>query len=202
MAPAPRFFVAEGDPPSKQSILRAALKLFVRHGIWGTSVRMIGEEAGYTNPALFKFFESKDALALHLFERCYTRLASAVERAVRGKPFAEALEGVVDAYLSAMDEDLEAVVFVQDSLRELWPRAASAVRQRSVLGLLEALFERGLREGAVAGYSGTEVPVAALAGLLAQFGRMAYFGEIRGPVRESRADLLRAVRGMAKASKR
>lgn len=198
MRSAPRFFLVEGDAPSKQSILRAALKLFVRHGISGTSVRMIGEEAGYTNPALFKFFESKDALALYLFERCYARLCAAIDRAARGKPFAEALEAVLDAYLEAMEEDLEAVVFVQDALRELWPRASAPVRERSILGALEAMFERGRSEGAVAGYRTNEVPVAALVGLLAQFGRMAYFGEIQGPARKWRADLERAIRGMAR----
>jgi AcrR family transcriptional regulator len=202
MDAAPRFFLLEGDPPSKQCILRAALKLFVRHGISGTSVRMIGEEAGYTNPALFKFFESKDALALYLFERCYVRLHAAVERAAREETFAAALEAVLDAFLDAMEEDLEAVVFVQDALRELWPRASAPVRARSILGALEALVERGRREGAVAGYRTSQVPVAAIVGLFAQFGRMIYFGEIPRPARQWRGDLMQAIRGMAKPSKR
>jgi AcrR family transcriptional regulator len=198
MSSTPRFFIADQDPPSKQSILRAALKLFVRHGLDGTNVRMIGDEAGYTNPALFKFFASKDALALYLFERCYGRLYSAVERAATGKPFDEALGAVLDAFLGEMTEDLEAVLFVQDTLRELWPRASPSIRKRSIIGVLHALFRRGLREGAVEGYRSPDVPVAALVGLLAQFGRMAYFGEIEGPAARWRKDLELALTRMVK----
>lgn len=188
-----RFFLSAGDPPSKQGILRAALKLFVKHGLAGTNVRMIGKEAGYTNPAMFKFFDSKDALALYLFERCYERLYRQIARAAVRASFHEALAGVIDAFLTAMDEDLEAVLFVQDSLRELWPLLPVATRRRSILRTLRALFERGVGDGAVVGYSSPDVPVAALVGLLAQLARMVYFGEIEGPARMRRGELELAV---------
>lgn len=194
-----RFFVSEGDPPSKQAILRAALKLFVEHGLDGTNVRMIGAEAGYTNPAMFKFFESKEALALYLFERCYERLYHSVAKAAEGRPFREALGAVIDAFLAAMDEDLEAVLFVQDSLRELWPRLPTGVRRRSILRTLRQLFERGVREGAVIGFRSADVPVAALVGLMAQHGRMRFFGEVDGaagdPGDELRLALIRMIGG-------
>jgi len=175
----PRWFISEADPPSKQSILRAALKLFVKHGLAGTNVRMIGAEAGYTNPAMFKFFGSKDALALYLFGRCYERLYRLVESAAARGSFGEGLEGVLDVFLSQMDDDLEAVLFVQDSLRELWPRLPASAHKNSILRALRGLIERGIREGAVTGYRSPDVPVAAVIGVLAQFGRMVYFGEIK-----------------------
>jgi AcrR family transcriptional regulator len=195
---APRFFLSEGDPPSKQGILRAALKLFVKHGLAATNVRMIGREAGYTNPAMFKFFESKDALALYLFERCYERLHRKIEWAADGRPFREALGRVIDVFLTAMDEDLEAVLFVQDALRELWPRLPASARKRSILRTLRALFERGIREGAVTGYPSPDIPIAALIGLMAQLGRMIYFREIEGPARLRRRELDLALTGMLK----
>ena len=185
----PRCFVSQGDPPSKQAILRAALALFVKHGLDATNVRMIAAEAGYTNPAMFKFFESKDALALFLFECCYDRLQRAVAAAAGHGAFRESLAGVVDAFLSQMDEDLEAVLFVQDSLRELWPRLPARVRKRSILRALRDLFERGIRERAVSGFRTSDVPVAALVGLVAQVGRMIYFGEMEAPARSHRAEL-------------
>ncbi len=185
----------EDDPPSKQAILGAALRLFVRHGLEGTSIRRIGEEAGYTNPALFKFFPSKDALALHLFERCYERLYQRLAPAVAGG-FGTALDRVIDAFLELMAEDLEAVLFVQDSLRELWPRLPERARRHSILGLLEELVARGMREGAVVGYRSAEVPVAALVGLVAQLARMLYFRELQGPVDQHRDELRLAVTRM------
>lgn len=194
----PRFFLSEGDPPSKQSILRAALKLFVNHGLAGTNVRMIGKEAGYTNPAMFKFFDSKEALALHLFERCYENLHRRVEAAAAREPFRAALGGVLDAFLAAMDEDLEAVLFVQDALRELWPRLPASARRRSILRTLRELFERGIREGAVGGYRSPAVPVAAVVGSTAQLARMVHFGEIEGPAHRWKGELELALTRMTK----
>jgi len=187
--PHSRFFVSDDDPPSKQSILQAALTLFVRNGIAGTSIRMIGAAAGYPNPAMFKFFDSKEALALYLFERCYGRLYGSVERATARGTFAEALAGVVDAFMDAMDEDLEAVLFVQDSLRELWPQLPPPARKRSILRLLRHLFERGVETHAVVGYGSTDLPVATLVGLMAQLARMLYFREVDGPARRLRGEL-------------
>jgi len=194
----PRCFVSEGDPPSKQSVLRAALELFVEHGVHATNVRMIAKAAGYTNPAMFKFFASKDALALFLFERCYGQLHRAVEDAAGRGAFREALAGVVDAFVSQMDDDLEAVLFVQDSLRELWPRLPARARKRSILRALREMFERGIREGAVTGFPSTDVPVAALVGLMAQLGRMLYFGEVEGSARAQGASLELAIGRMLK----
>ncbi|BDG05311.1 TetR/AcrR family transcriptional regulator [Anaeromyxobacter oryzae] len=196
--PATRCFVSDEDPPSKQGVLRAALELFVEHGLDGTSVRMIAERAGYTNPAMFKFFDSKDALALHLFERCYDRIFGAFETAAARRPFEEALQGVLDAFVSLVEDDLEAVLFVQDNLRALWPRLSAAARKRSMLRLFRDLFERGVREGAVTGYRAPDVPVAALVGLMAQLGRMAYFGELAGPARLHRGELELAVTRLLK----
>jgi TetR/AcrR family transcriptional regulator, repressor of fatR-cypB operon len=192
--PARAWLLSEDDPPSKQAILDAALRLFVRQGLAATSIRRIGEEAGYTNPALFKFFEGKDALALHLFERCYARLHVRVAAAAAGGTFDEALDRVLDAFLALVEEDLEAFLYVQDTLRELWPRLPAAARKRSILRVLGELVERGKREGAVFGYRTPDIPVAAAVGLLAQFARMAYFGELALPVHEHRRELRLALR--------
>jgi AcrR family transcriptional regulator len=185
----PRFFLSETDPASKQGVLRAALSLFARRGLDGTTIRMIGEQAGYTNPAMFKFFASKDALALHLFERCYGRLHAAVTAAAAEAPFNAALRAVIDALLAAMEEDLEAVLFVQDSLRELWPKLPAAARRRSIIGDLRALFARGIGDGAVSGFASPDVPVAILLGSMAQLARMAYFGELPKAPAAWRAEL-------------
>jgi AcrR family transcriptional regulator len=184
-----RAFLSEADPASKQGILRAALSLFARHGLDGTTIRMIGTEAGYTNPAMFKFFASKDALALHLFERCYGRLQEAVAKAAATAPFHAALRAVVDALVAAMEEDLEAALFVQDSLRELWPKLPAAARRRSIVSDLRALFARAIREGAVSGFAYPDVPVAILLGSMAQLARMAYFDELPKAPAAWRAEL-------------
>jgi len=184
MSPSPkrgRFFIADDDPASKRAILEAALRLFVEHGLSATNVRMIGAAAGYSNPAMFKFFETKEALSLYLFERCYARLFVDVHAAASAPAFDDALSRVVNAFLGAMDRDLEATLFVQDSLRELWPKLAPSARKGSILRTLAVLFRRGMAEGKVRGYAKPTIPVAVLVGTMAQLGRMLYFREAPGP---------------------
>ncbi len=191
-----RFFLSDGDPASKQAILEAALGLFVEHGLAGTNVRMIGAAAGYSNPAMFKFFESKEALAVYLFERCYLRLFTSVDAAASAPKFDEALERVIDTFLRAMEEDLEALLFVQDTLRELWPKVTGPARNASILRTLSAMFERGIGEGRVHGHRSVGVSVAVLVGSLAQLGRMLYFRELPGPASHHRRELTSTLKRM------
>jgi len=185
----------DGDPPSKRAILATALRLFARHGLEGTSIRMIAGDAGYTNPALFKFFASKDALALHLLERCNERLYQRLAPATAGG-FGVALDRLIDAFVELVDEDLEAVLFVHDSLCELWPRLPERARCHSVPNLLSELVGRGIREGAVVGFRSADVPVAALTGVLARVAQMIHAGEIEGPADRHRDGLRLALTRM------
>ena len=82
MAASLPFYVRQQDPPAKREILRAALKLFSERGLAETSIRDIAAESGYTNPALYKHFASKDQLALHLFETCHARVWTACAAAL------------------------------------------------------------------------------------------------------------------------
>jgi len=100
------FFIMPDDPPSKRAILGAAFKLFVRDGYDATNIREIGKEAGYSNPALFKFFDSKEHLGLYLFERCYERYVDIFESAIQiGRSFDENLDDTIDRICAGMDEN-------------------------------------------------------------------------------------------------
>jgi AcrR family transcriptional regulator len=175
------FFVSPDDPPAKQELLKAALALFVRDGLCETSIRAIAAQAGFTNPALFKHFEGKDALALHLFEQCYRRLSGELSGAVRPNVgFFQNLRAVLERYARLLEESPEAILFVQDNLRRFWPGVSPAVRRLSIIGLIRRLVEAGLREGVVAADVSVDLMVAGLVGLLAQFAREHHFGELAG----------------------
>src|SRR3954463_4624295 len=99
------FYVDPDDPPSKQELLKAALKLFARDGVRESSIRAVAAEAGFTNPVLFKYFEGKDALALYLFERCYLRLVSETRAALAaGGTFRARLGRLIARLLALLDE--------------------------------------------------------------------------------------------------
>src|SRR3954463_14871606 len=133
------FYVEPTDPPSKQELLKAALKLFARDGVRESSIRAVAAEAGFTNPVLFKYFEGKDALALHLFERCYLRLVREAAAALaEGGTFRARLRRLIARVLALLDEAPEAVLFVNEELRRFWPRVSPATRRHSLLGLTRA----------------------------------------------------------------
>jgi AcrR family transcriptional regulator len=175
-------YLLPGDAPSKRRILEESLRLFARRGIDGVTVRDIGDRAGYTNAALFKFFATKDALALYLFERCYLALFESLSAALRpDMPFADRLRAIVTVFVAQIERDPDAFLFVQDQLRRMWPRVSSNIRRHSVLALIRATLEQGVSEGSVASTANLNILIAAISGTLQQFARMASFGEFRGP---------------------
>jgi AcrR family transcriptional regulator len=177
------FFIKPDDPPSKRAILNAAFKLFVRDGYDATNIRVIAKEAGYSNPALFKFFKSKEDLGLYLFECCYERYVDIFESSIRaGRSFDENLEDTIDRVSSVINENPGTLLFVQDHLRHFWPRVSTRVRLRSILAEVQRLVEQGISEKAIGKDANPKVLVAAFVGFLVQFARMFYFGEFKGGI--------------------
>ncbi len=163
-------------------ILVTALALFVRDGLCETSVRDIARASGFTNPALFKHFRSKDDLALYLFERCYLELAELVSNAIASaSTFPAKQRAVTEAYLAALDRDSDSVLYVQDGLRHFWPKMPNTVRRHSIVGEIRRLLERGRGEGAVTVDLDIDLLTTAWIGTLQQFARFRYFGEFKQP---------------------
>ncbi len=173
------FIVEENDPPSRQAILRAALKLFVENGYEQTTIRAIADEAGYTNPALFKFFKNKEALGIHVFERTYRELMLVLESVLRHDgPLQEAIPKWADAFVKLLAERLHAVLFVHDHLALFWPRVAKKFGGQSLFTLMTQWICRGRDSGRI----GCDLPVslqtAAVSGLFHQLAVMVHLGEI------------------------
>jgi TetR/AcrR family transcriptional regulator, repressor of fatR-cypB operon len=178
------FYVSSDDPPAKQKIIIAALDLFVRDGLCETSVRDIAKASGFSNPALFKHFPSKEALANYLFERCYLELYNLTTRAIRsGDTFAKKHHAVIGAYMAALDQDQNAVLYVQDNLRQFWPKMPVAMRKHTILGEVRMLLASGRKEGAVTATIDVGLLAVAWIGTLQQFARVQYFGEFKLPSR-------------------
>src|SRR5262245_25307945 len=187
------------DPLSKQKILRTALHLFAQKGVHAVTVREIAAEAGYTNPALFKFFAIKDALAMHLFERCYLQLFEALSDACKGRSSSEdRLEAILEVFFSQIELDADAFLFVQDHVRVMWPHVSSQIRKKSILSLIHSVLQQGVRKGEVIGGLDIDLLVAAITGTLQQYARMVQFGEFRGQVRERLPEMAAIIRRIVK----
>ena len=170
------------DPPSRQAILLGALHLFVRDGLCETSLRDIAAATGYSNTVLYKFFESKNALAIHLFERCYETLVMSVQEVMKPqKSFREDLHALIDRYTLFLDQNLDAVIYVHENLRLFWPQASLKTRLYPLIGILGEWVEKGKAEGTVDPEESTDLLVSLAIGLLSQFARMLYFQECEPP---------------------
>jgi len=187
-------YISDGDAPAKQKILAASLQLFVRDGLCETSIRDIASASGFTNPALFKHFAGKDALAEYLFERCYLHLFRVVAGAIEsGGPFAEKQQKVIEAYMTALHRDQNAVLYVQDNLRHFWPKMPLHVRRNSISCAVRALLEAGRSEGSVTTSVAVDLLAVAWLGTLQQFARQQYFGgfkQSRKAITKALGDLL------------
>src|SRR5262245_8918734 len=185
------FYIQEDDSPAKQQILRAAMKLFSEHGLAATTIRDIADESGYTNPALYKHFASKEELALYLFETCHRRLWTKCQAAMAGaKTFDEKLERYIGQVLELVDEHPEAMAFLSDSARLLWPKAGPAVRRQTMIGLARSLMSQAPQPRRGPSTVNPDVLAASLQGTLAEIARMLQVGVIPGPAVRWKADLV------------
>jgi AcrR family transcriptional regulator len=184
------FYIREDDPPAKREILRAAMKLFGEQGFAATTIRDIAHESGYTNPALYKHFASKEELALHLFETCHRRMWASCNAAIASaRSFDEKLEGYVGQWLELAAEHPEAVAFLSDSARVLWPKASPAVRRQTMIGLARSLVLEAPRRGRAPAVN-PDVVAACVQGTLSELARMLQVGVLDGPAGRWKGDLV------------
>lgn len=188
------FYLHSEDAPSKRAIMRAALSLFAGRGIAATSVREIAREAGYTNPALYKFFEGKLELARCLFERCYNHIQAELVVAVGhdDRPLPERIHALVGTYVRLLDEDLEAVVYIHEALRLFWhPEEGKA----SIFSIVRALIVNAVKRGEVEPGADPSLLATVIIGALAQFARSVQFGDIAVPAHVHTPALEAAIHG-------
>lgn len=185
------FYIGEDDPPAKQEILRAAMKLFSERGLVATTIRDIAHESGYTNPALYKHFASKEELALHLFETCHRRVWTWCNAAlVSAKSFDDKLDAYVSRSLELVDEHPEVVAFLSDSARVLWPKASRTVRRQTMIGLARSLVLEAPRSRRGASAIDPNLAAASLQGTLAEMARMLQVGVLDGPAARWKSGLV------------
>jgi len=184
------FFVSETDAPAKRTIMVEALRLFSRKGLRETTIRDIATAAGYTNPALYKHFSSKDALALELFVACYRELMHALDAKMEaGDSFGFRLDALVRTFTASFDAYPDAVMFAVDHLATFWSEVPRVMKKRTIITLILELIKMGEAEGRVADNIDIEVRVAVIAGALSQLSRLVYLGGISGPASKYNDDL-------------
>lgn len=176
------FYIAEDDPPGKKAILRNGLRLFAERGFSATSIRDIAAATGLSNPALYKHFKTKEALALVLFERSYRELRSQLRIATRKEPdFPEKFRAFITAFAGFYDEHPHALVFMTDNLAALWPQASESLGDHTIITDLRKLLNSGRSDGWVTSEDNIELQITLVIGTLAQLTRQLFLRALKGP---------------------
>ncbi|WP_369060771.1 TetR/AcrR family transcriptional regulator [Caulobacter sp. 73W] len=78
----------------REEILAEALRLIGERGVHGVSTRQIAEAVGVSQPSLYAYFPSRDAIVDELHDRAFVLLVQALERftPTPGTPLEQAVE--------------------------------------------------------------------------------------------------------------
>ena len=69
---------ADPEPPARrEEVLETALTLVSEHGVAGASLRKLAAELGMSQPSLYHYFPSKDALVSAVVEYCADKMLAA-----------------------------------------------------------------------------------------------------------------------------
>lgn len=176
------FYISPDDSPAKRRIMQDGLHLFATHGLSATSIRDIAAATGYSNPALYKHFESKDALAITLFERSYREMAQQVALATRRVDgFELKFSNYVSSFAKFYDSCPDAAIFVSDNLATLWPQVATAFQGQTIVTYTRELLSLGKKEGFVSNDISLPLQLILVTGMLNQTIRQLFLGELAGP---------------------
>jgi AcrR family transcriptional regulator len=141
----PRLTRAERQAQTRQELLDAAARVFVRRGFQGSSVEEISAEAGYTRGAFYSNFRSKNEVLVELLhDRVYTHYTNMVE------------EGLKDLRRVPTLHDLGEILAAMQSERDshwlwrLWLECLAQAGRDNEVRELAATFWRGNRAGTAA----------------------------------------------------
>lgn len=91
---------------TKARVERAALTLFVARGVAETTTRQIAMAASIAEGTIYRYFPSKEQLAMNLFLRHHQALAEALEEAqARAMTLREKIDAIVRCYCEWADRD-------------------------------------------------------------------------------------------------
>ncbi len=175
--------LAPGAAAGKQRILREALRLFTEKGLCETSIRDIGAAAELSNPALYKHYESKEALAQELFVLCYRWLHSALEKVVDGEfdSFASQFAAYSAAFFDRFERAPEVVIYLSDNIQHFWPEVRADVGGDTFIEQVNRMLTAAIDEQELDDDLDTDLTSAIIIGGIQQLSRMWYLGLLARP---------------------
>jgi AcrR family transcriptional regulator len=158
---------------ARHAVLTQSLRLFASRGVEAVSVRDIAAATGFTNPALFRHFSGKEALAEVLFEQCYRRLVGALDAVAES----EGLRAWLTAAFAEITRLPEGVLFVLENLKTYWRTLPNDLKNRNLPRLVGEMIAREQRAGRMRADVPTPLVATVILGTLGQVARSVHFHE-------------------------
>ena len=131
---------AERQARTRQDLLDAAARVFIRRGFPGASIEAIAAEAGYTRGAFYSNFESKEQLFVELLQqRVYETYRDLLARVPEGLSPVESLRWGARELMEIYRRRPDAWLF------ELWLECLAHVARHPEFASLASTFWRGTR---------------------------------------------------------
>ena len=147
MAPKP---VRNGSTGKRESILRAATRVFARNGYFNSKVADIARAAGVADGTVYLYFKSKEEILHSIFDQNMAEAIAADRQLIdKLRDPREKLRRIATLHLERLGADRDLAVVFQVELRgsTKFMEEFSAAGFAEYLGLLRAIFEEGQRAG-------------------------------------------------------
>ena len=139
-----------GASGKRESILRAATRVFARNGYFNSKVADIAREADVADGTVYLYFKSKEEILHSIFDQNMAEaIASGRVLIEKLKDPGEKLRRIATLHLERLGADPDLAVVFQVELRgsTKFMRAFSAAGFAEYLSLLRQTFEEGQRSG-------------------------------------------------------
>jgi AcrR family transcriptional regulator len=109
--------------------LKVAASLFAEQGFDSVSINDVGIAAGITGPAVYRYFASKEALLVSIYEHLYRRTGDGIDEILSSGVTGRAeLAGLIDLQLQLAIEEPEKIRIVNSEERHLPVKEADRLR--------------------------------------------------------------------------
>lgn len=182
---------------TRKRLDRCALELFVKKGVTETTIKDIAQETGIAEGTLYRHYESKEALATHLFLSAYENLSKHMSEISRVHPELDnKITAMVHFFCQQYDDDpvlFHYLLLTQYSqVRHLRPNYQSAH------DLMVTIFESAVKKGEIT-QPDPHFMAAVTLGIVFQAALSRVYGRIDKSMKADEALLAKAVLGALKA---
>jgi len=139
-----------GSSGKRESILRAATRVFARNGYFNSKVADIARAAGVADGTVYLYFKSKEEILHSIFDQNMAEALAADRKLIdKLRDPREKLRRIATLHLERLGADRDLAVVFQVELRgsTKFMEEFSAAGFAEYLGLLRAIFEEGQRAG-------------------------------------------------------